>query len=258
MLTRRTLITLSFFLIWPTSVMSAEKSGLILAAANSTCTALRDAEAIFAKRRGVEITYLCKSSGRLAKGMIGQAIQPDYYISANKKWMDKVEAKGLVAAETIRIPWENTLVVAAPTASGMQLNALADLTEPGVERIMIGDPSTAPFGRYAKQALSSANLWARIRDKITTRKHITLLADDLAGMTEGSVGFLYATNLTANLRSLMTVPDKLHDPIRYYAAPLKQARHAEAAAAFGPFLQEEAAQAVFKKYGFSVVVPAGP
>ena len=231
----------------------ARAADLTIAAANSTCVAIKKAGAAFAEHQPVTLDYICKSSGRLAKGLAGGAIAADFYISANKAWMDRAVDAALVDAANIRSLWGNVLVVASPRDSGLELATLDDLTAPGVEKILIGDPSTAPFGRYAKQAMNNAGVWETIKPKIATKKHITLLAESLAKADGSSVGILFSTNLRPDLKALVKVPGDLHDPIRYYAAPLKKGPGDDALVArFMAFLEGPEGQRSFREEGFDV------
>ncbi len=235
------------------SLQAAERPPFVPAAANSTCATVQAIGALFAQSREIEIEYICKSSGRLAKGMMGGAIQPDYYLSANWAWMDRVIQRGVVHPATVISPWGNRLVVAAPEDSSHQLDSLAALRSDTVDRVMIGDPSTAPFGRYSKQALVAAGVWQEVRDKVATRKHITLLADDLAMEPATSVGLLFSTNVKPPLKTVLDIPLTLHQPIRYYGAPVNRSGYGKEAAEFGKFMLSEAALEVAAGNGFVVV-----
>nr|CRH06459.1 Molybdenum ABC transporter, periplasmic molybdate-binding protein [Candidatus Magnetococcus massalia] len=236
----------------------AENRPLTLAVANSTCQLMGQITQRFSVQYGTPVRTICKSSGRLAKGLMGGAIRADYYLSANKRWMDKVILGGLVASEQVSTPWGNRLVIAAPSSSPLQLSSLEELAEDAVSKILIGDPSTAPFGRYAKQALRKNDLWQRVRPKISTRKHITLLADHLAAAGAGSVGILFATNITQAHTVLLQIPEKNHRKVRYYGAPLKQSTLPALATQFSAYLQQEEIKLLAQQAGFQNITAKAP
>jgi len=229
---------------------ATERPTFILAAANSTCNMVRALGEQFSRGRDISMEYICKSSGRLAKGMMGAAIKPDYYVSANRSWMDKVVDRGIIRSSAVSAPWSNRLVVAVPALSGVVLDGLEDLKGEAVASIMIGDPSTAPFGRYAKQALAASNVWGSVRDKITTRKHTTMLANNLAEAPVGAVGILFSTSITASLKMVLVIPESLHQPIRYYAAPVAGSALSDHALAFSQFLKSQEAITLADNRGF--------
>lgn len=243
---RRLLAALAFLCCLP-AAMAGE---LRLALANSTCDAMKRVGDLYRRNRAVEIGYICKSSGLLAKGLAGGALAADIFVSANAEWMDYVVDKGLVARANVASPWGNALVLAVPAGSSLRIERWDELAMPRVRKILIGDPSNAPFGRYAKQALEAAGLWERVKDKIETRKNIELLAESLAAADAGTAGILFKSNLTDRLRETLAVNQSWHQPIRYYLAPLDAAADNAELAPFLGFLRGRAAREIFRAEGF--------
>jgi molybdate transport system substrate-binding protein len=245
-------------LLLPWALPAVGAGTLTLAVANSTCGAIKQVGARFREQHDVEIAYICKSSGLLAKGLRGAAIVADVYVSANRPWMDYMIELGLVAPEAVVSPWGNALVVATPRHSKLDLHDWQALASDAVGTILIGDPSSAPFGRYAKQALEKTVLWERVRPKIETRMHISLLAEALAGADDRTVGILYASNLTDDLRSVCAVERSWHAPIRYFVAPVGDAAERAEVKAFTTFLQTPAAREIFLAARFELAPANAP
>lgn len=233
-------------------VYSASAAELNLAVANSTCKAIQQVGKLYKERTGTKINYICKSSGRLAKGLNGDTVDADIYISANRKWMDYMLERGLVVPEKVTSPWGNELVVAAPKISQLELKNWGDLAGNDVKLILIGDPGTAPFGRYAKEALEHTGLWKKVRQKIETKKHITLLADILSESDAHTVGILFQSNTTDKHRTVYRVDTSWHSSIRYYMAPLVNSKNKEEASAMLEYIQGPEAKEVFRSSGFKV------
>src|SRR5690606_37152375 len=94
------------------------------------------------------------------------------------------------------------------------LDALAD---PGRTRIAIDDPSHAPYGRAARQALDAAGVLPAIRDRLV-----------LAGSVRQTVQFAETGSVDAALSALtlmdstrhrwVRVPPELHAPLAHTAA----------------------------------------
>lgn len=248
------LVSLSLFIL--TAFFPVARAGeLKLALANSTCDAMNRVEALYRENHPVRFTNLCKSSGLLAKGLHGSALNADIFVSADREWMDFAVDNGLVASDRVFSPWGNALVVATPKTSLLQRLDWPDLASDRVTAILIGDPSTAPFGRYAKEALVASGIWDQVKGKIETRKNIELLADSLATSSPSTVGILFKTNLTDQLRQLHAVDKKLHNPIRYYVAPLRASAGNAEVAAFVEFMQSKAVKDIFQDEGFDVSAP---
>jgi molybdate transport system substrate-binding protein len=235
------------------SVISAhnlQTSELVLAVADSTCTPMQRVSKLFNRQTGIHVITICKSSGRLAKGLRGKAIKADFYVSANRAWMDYLIKAGLVEPDKVSSPWTNSLIVAVPRNSGISLNSLSDLASPQIRKIIIGDPGTAPFGRYAKQALQTVGAWNRVREKISIKKHITLAAQAISVAKPGTVGILFSTNVGKSLRTALRIPVNLHAPIRYYAGPLSASADRAEVGAFSQFLTTPATKQIFATAGF--------
>lgn len=223
-----------------------------IAAANSTCNTIKAVGARYRENHDVKINYLCKSSGLLAKGIRGGAIHADIYISANREWMEYMIKGGLVSADNVVSPWGNRLVVSKPADSPLKIEVWNDLTSDKIESVLIGDPGTAPFGRYAKQALQRTGIWEKVKHKITTTRHITLLAERLARSNDRTVGILFSTNVTGRLRPLLAVDPDWHPAIRYFMAPLTAPANGAAAAGFYEFIDSRDGREIFSAAGFDV------
>lgn len=231
----------------------ADDAAITVAAADSTCAAVREVGKLFHDRHRIRVDSVCKSSGRLVKGIVGGAISADFFISANQEWMDEMVAAGLVSLAAVRSLWTNVLVVAAPRGSSLRIGSLAELKEPAMRQLLIGDPGTAPFGRYTKQSLETAGIWGDVLPRVASRKNISLLVDSLAGAADGTAGILFASHLDDRIGILATIPAPLHDPIRYFSAPLKAAEDRAPVAAFTAFVESAEAREIFRKYGFGIV-----
>jgi molybdate transport system substrate-binding protein len=247
------LATLALSLL-PVSNIQAQE--LTLAVANSTCKAMKRVGHLYVQQHDdIRLNYICKSSGRLAKGLNGNAIEADIYLSASRQWMDYMIDAELVAPAHVSHLWGNELVVATPLRSNISNFKWDDLKSNKVESILIGDPSTAPFGRHAKQAMKSTNLWKEVRHKIQTKKHMTLLAETLAEASPATVGLLFLSNVDQSVRVLDRIDAGLHDPIRYYLAPLVKEHQKENVTSLISFIQSDSGQAVFLDEGFKLATP---
>jgi len=247
-------VSLSLFVV--TLFFPHARAGeLTLAVANSTCDAMNKVGDLYRANHPVQFSYLCKSSGLLAKGLRGGALKADLFVSADREWMDFAVENDLVAADRVFSPWGNALVVAIPKNSPIQRLDWQELASDKVTAILIGDPSTAPFGRHAKEALEATGLWDRVKHKVQTRKNIELLAESLGASGPSTVGILFKTNLTDQLRQLHTVKKDLHSPIRYYVAPLNAAAGNAEVTAFLAFMRSKAVKDIFQAEGFDVNAP---
>lgn len=250
------LIVLSyiFSIFLPSVSQSAE---LTLGIANSTCATMQEAGKIFTEKTNIQLHYLCQPSGLLAQGIKEGALDVDYFLSANAKWMNDVKEAGLVDPATIKNNWGNVLVVASlPLKDGeLKLQTLADLNRAEVKQILMGDPRIAPYGMYAKEAMINSGLWEDVQPKLKYNRKISLSIRSLKkyGLSRrGIVAFLYQTNVTGNLLTHFVVPQHLYSTIMYYCAPLIKNKHKNELAQFLSFIKSEEANNIFRSAGFII------
>ncbi len=230
---------------------------LTLALADSTCKSMKQAGEIFTSKTNIKLNYICQASGLLAKGIMEEAIPADYFLSANKKWMDAVAKAGHIDQKAVQTNLSNQLIVASfPSKMGdLELQGLSDLLTPSVKKVLIGNPEMAPFGLYAKQALINAEMWDKIQPKLKVNPKISLSIRSLKKLslaTPGIVAFLYKTNVTDKMKIHFPVPEKLYPKINYYSAPLVHAAQKKEMAKLLEFISGNEAQNVFTSAGFIV------
>ena len=249
--------TLALGLTTTPAVGAAPPDRLDVAVTDSLCPVLSEAADQFLAENAIQLRLICKSSERLAKGLPGQAARADYFISASRHWMEYAVNQGVANRTEITELWANRLVVAVPADSPLTIQSLDGLLSEAAVQVILGDPGTAPSGRYAKQAMENAGIWEQIRPKISSRNNAALAARGLAAAAGDTVGLLYATDVGPGLRILFEVPEALHSPIRYYGAPVRGTPRPAAVESLTRFLTSESAARIFRQHGFRVcVVPA--
>lgn len=213
----------------------------------------------FAVSRGAPVLrYNFGSSGELEK-QIEAGAPVDVFVSAGARQMAQLEAKGLVVAATRRDFARNVLVAIEPADSAVALHRPADLLDPRVERIVIGNPRTVPAGQYAEESLRSLGLWERLRPRLVLAENVRQALEWVA-RGEVDVGFVYATDAAlrrGRAREAFRVPPETHSPIVYPAAVVAATRQAPLARVFVEFLTGRDAGAVLARFGFEPVSEPG-
>lgn len=229
-----------------------EKGPLVLAAASmqGALDAVADDWANKGHPRPV-ISYA--GSSALAR-QIESGAPADIFLSADEKWMDKVEQDGRIEAGTRADLLANALVLIAPAESkaevdlGKSASLVAALGATG--RLAMADPDAVPAGIYGKQALTSLGLWAGVKAKVASADNVRA-ALALVESGEAPLGVVYATDAKATDRVhvVATFPGSSHEPIRYPVATIAGSTNPDARA-FRTFLGSGEAQAIFARYGF--------
>ena len=178
----------------------------------------------------------------------------DIFFSADEKWMDELEAKGLVRSGTRLTLLGNRIVLVAPKDSAVRV-ALDDPHSLdavlGDGRLSMADPDAVPAGKYGKAALEKLGIWPSVEDRIARGENVRA-ALALVERGEAPLGIVYATDAAASgkVRVVATFPEASHPPIRYPVAILKTAVSPDAQG-FRDFLASDAGRAVFRRFGFT-------
>ncbi|WP_299829715.1 molybdate ABC transporter substrate-binding protein [uncultured Roseobacter sp.] len=223
-------------------------------AAASLKTALDEITAGFIEEKDYSVSLSYAGSSLLAR-QISQGAPANVFISANRAWMDWLEAQQALAPETRGEFIGNRLVLIAHGAEAAPLTltreTLADRL--GAARIATALVEAVPAGIYAKAALSHFELWDALSPQIVqTDNARTALALVAAG--EAPFGIVYATDAQAEPRVsvLALFPPESHPVIRYPAA-LLEGRASPAAQAFLNHLTTAPARRVFENQGFTLL-----
>jgi molybdate transport system substrate-binding protein len=229
---------------------AASAAEVTVSAAASLTNAFRElAQAFEAVHPGDRVLLNFAASDPLVQ-QIAKGAPVDVFASADQEAMDKAEALKLVAAGTRRDFAGNTVVLIVPAASAFKPATLADLDAQSVQRLTTGNPASVPIGRYARDALAKAGVWARLEPKFVYGGSVRQSLDYVA-RGEADAGFVYATDVMAQkdrLRAVLTVPTPA--PVRYPIAVLAGAPQPALARSFVQYTLSPPGQAILVKYGF--------
>ena len=117
-------------------------------------------------------------------------------------------------------------------------------------KIAIADPTAAPYGTAAVQAMTKLGVYAALEPRIVKGSSITQ-AYQFVAPGAAALGFVARSQVIAvPSGSRWIVPKKLHAPIDQQAVLLKTGAANPAAAAFIKFLRSRPALAIIKRYGY--------
>ncbi len=252
-------LALCFGLLWamtfaaassPASAAAAD--GVTVFAAASLKTALDAAAEAWSAATGHRTRIAYAASSALAR-QIEHGAPVDIYLSANVRWMDYLDEKGLIEPTSRRALFGNSLVLIAPTTSrvALTISPSANLAAAlGDGRLALAHTTAVPAGLYARQALTHLGLWRQVRTRLAEAQNVRA-ALALVARGEAPLGIVYATDANAEpaVRVVDTFPAASHDPIVYPAALVRGGRR-EPAAEFLDFLTSEAGAQHFLAQGF--------
>lgn len=232
---------------------------LVVSAAASLSGVLQDIVRGYESAHGGRALVNVGSSSSLARQIV-EGAPVDLFISADEAQMDVVQRAGRLEPGTRVALLSNQLVIVVPADRAAPIATPRDLAGPAFRRIAIGEPHSVPAGVYARQYLERLHLWDALRSKLipTGTVRVALAAVE-AGNADAA--FVYRTDArtTSRARIAFAVPIEEGPAIRYPAAVVKHATHAEQARRFLAYLTGADARAVFARAGFiPLTTESGP
>ncbi|HET7765418.1 MAG TPA: molybdate ABC transporter substrate-binding protein [Burkholderiales bacterium] len=220
-------------------------------AAASLKDALDENAKAYQAQSGDRVAVAYAASSALAR-QIEAGAPADIFISADLDWMDYVERRHLVKADTRRNLLRNRLVLIAPADSKASVDIgprfpLAKLLGNG--RLAMANPDAVPAGKYGKASLEALGVWRDVQAKVASAENVRA-ALVLVSRGEAPFGIVYRTDAAVEpkVRVVGLFPENTHPPIVY---PMAMTATSKAAAAnFVSWLNRPEARAIFAKYGF--------
>jgi molybdate transport system substrate-binding protein len=181
--------------------------------AASSLTELVDHAAADLSDQGAVLTSFGASSAVARQVEAGAPV--DVVVSANPRWIDYLEQRGLLAER--RELFGNRLVLIAPAGEAPPDGLAALDTFEG--RLALGDPEHVPAGIYARSSLERLGHWERLRERLSPSADVRAA---LLLVEQGAcpLGIVYASDAAASTRVevVATFPPESHAPIRYHGA----------------------------------------
>ncbi|MHB2168073.1 molybdate ABC transporter substrate-binding protein [Alsobacter sp. R-9] len=255
---RRSLLSLAaaaFAALLPFPAAHAVDRPLAVYAAASLSTALEGIAADWKARTGKGVTLSFAASSAVAR-QVEQGAPADLVLTADIDWMDWMQQRGLVRADSRVTLLGNTLVLVAPADKETHVAigpgfALAQALGDG--RLAMADVTAVPAGRYGRAALETLGVWSSVANRVVQAENVRAALLFVA-RGEAPLGIVYRTDASPEprVRIVGTFPETSHPPILYPMAAVSASRHPDAAA-FAEFLRGPRAKARFEAEGFSVV-----
>ena len=229
---------------------TARPAPVLVSAAISLTDALREIEPAYAAAGGGPVHFNFAASNVLAR-QIANGAPADLFISADLTQMDYAERAGAIDAATRRPLLGNRLAVVTPTGRG-GITAPRDLAAPTVRRIAIGDPAAVPAGRYARDYLERAGLWAAVQPRLLPLANVrAALAAAESGGADAAIVYESDAIASRRVRTAFVVPAADGPAIVYPAAVVARTRRRAEALRLLEFLASPPARAIFARHGFT-------
>lgn len=248
---RKELLRLSWLMLMISHISTLSAEELKIAAAADLKFALEEIKTDYlAKYPDDKLAITFGSSGKLTT-QIAQGAPFDLFFSADIKYPQQLEKAGKAGSEVKPyalgriVLWSNSM-----DASTMTLNSLAD---DKIKRIAIADPTHAPYGKRAEEALTVSELWTTVKPKLVFGESIAQTAQFIeSGNADiGIIALSLALNpQLAKKGGYYLIDEKLHEPLEQAFIITAYGKDNTAAKRFTDYMQNPEARKVMTKYGF--------
>ena len=228
----------------------------LIAAASDLQTALREVAQAFHSATGHKVEIVFGSSGNMA-AQIRQGAPFQMFLSADEKYVLDLAKTGFTRDEgqlyalgriALFVP-NHSLLKADEQFVGLR----TALKNGQIERFAIANPSHAPYGRAAREALRKAQLWEPLQPKLILGENVSQ-AVQFATSANASGGIVaYSLALTPAMQKAgryALIRQDWHAPLRQRMALTKKA--GPGAEAFYAFLQQDKARSILARNGFAM------
>lgn len=205
------------------------------------------------RREHPDLRFLINAggSGLLAQQVIRGA-PVDLFVSASSVELERLQGEGLVLEGSRRVIAGNSLVIVSPAGAPLP-GSLNGLSDPAFDTIAVGNPKTAPLGRYTAQTLAHHGLDDVLRERLVYGENARQVGEYVA-RGEAAAGLVYRSDallLGNRVRIGPEIPTDSHDPVVYEAAAIGDSEMAPAVEALVQELASARSRAIFSRHGFT-------
>lgn len=246
-------------ILWIVSLLLAaglaSAQEITVAAASDLQNALRRITQNYEKQTGEHVRLSFGASGNLV-AEIENGAPYDLFFSADIGYAQRLITDGRALPDSLYEYAVGRLVLWVPANSPLDVQkGFTLLTNPRVHKIAIANPKHAPYGRAAEQALKSAAVYERVKDKLVLGENISQ-TKQFASSGNADVGLVSLSLVvtppgagSASGGKYWVVPSTMYSPVKQAAVVIK-GTHTSAAAKFLAYIKSDAGRRTLKEYGF--------
>jgi molybdate transport system substrate-binding protein len=233
---------------------SKPNENVVVATAANVQYVMLELKKVFEKETGIPLELVVSSSGKLT-AQIREGAPFDLFVSADTRYPQEIYTNGgseippKVYARGALVLWTRDST-AAPR--------LESLTDPGIRKIAIANPRTAPYGQAAVEVLQQAGLYEQVKSKLVYGESIAQTTQYIE-TGAADVGFTaLSVVLSPEMKgkgSWTKLDSTTYQPINQAAVLLLHSEDSpkrQKSRQFYDFLYSEKAKAIFRKYGYGV------
>ena len=244
---KRIFLIILFCLFLPTGPALAKEKITVAVAANFVA-AFQEITRSFEAKSGISVEATYAATGQLYAQIVSGAPY-DLFLSADEDKPDLLHREGRADTPFVYATGRVVLwTIRQDLCSARTWREV--LAKPGLKKIAVANPKTAPYGAAAEKALRKTGILERVQDKLVFAQNIAQAFQYAAtGSVDAGFCALSATLSEAGRKGCFFFVEEA-PPIVQSACLLKGSLHRKGAEEFIRFLSAPEAVAVKKKYGY--------
>jgi molybdate transport system substrate-binding protein len=225
---------------------------LKIAVAANLQSVIKVLDADFKSKTGIVAEPIIGSSGNLVT-QIKNGAPFDVFLSADMSFPDVLYKAGFTTDKPVVYALGSLIACSTQNIDVKHWQKL--LLTDDVKKIAIANPTIAPYGKAAQEALIKLGLLDKVTPKLVTGESIaqvnTYIFNNVVPVGFTSQSFVYDSGQSKKLYWALVDP-KLYSPIQQGVVILKHAKdnNYTQAEKFYKYLLSSSAKAIFKKYGY--------
>lgn len=232
--------------------LPARAGELTIAAAADLKYAMAEiADAFRASHPGDKVEVVYGSSGKFHT-QVQNGAPFDLFFSADIAYPKELEKMGLAASVTKPYAF-GRIVLWSPKPELAKLPLKSLPSSPAIRKFAIANPDHAPYGRRAQEALEHEGAWEAMKPKLVLGENIAHTAQfvDSGAAEAGIVALsLVKSPSLAGKGAWTLIPAEWHQPLEQGYVVTARAKNNPLAKAFAQYMEQPAARAVMRRYGF--------
>lgn len=231
----------------PCAAFASERE-IIVAAAADLSFAVKEIAASFEKETGIKIKTSFGSTGMISK-QIREGAPFDVFFAADVKYINALEKDGFASPGTAQLYAQGRIVLAVNKTAGVEISSLKDLLKPEIRRIAIANPSHAPYGKAAVEALKAGGVLEGVKNKLVYGENIRQALQYIqTGNAQAGIVALSVADVPEI--TYMPIDPSLHNPINQAVCVIKATKELSASKEFIGYVNGKKGRLIMKKYGF--------
>ena len=237
-----------------TTADPAATAELRIAVATNFAPVLDEITAEYTELTKIRTNVITGSTGKLY-AQIRNGMDIDVFLAADQTRVHRLVGDGLTIEDTLATYAEGRLVWWQPGSEPIFDSENALQIDNDVRVVAFAQPSLAPYGMAAEQALSKCFRFDRAQIRFVHGENAgQTFAHVATGNADAGLVALASIRVADSVEtgSFAVVPTKCHDPIRQDLVVLNTSRNVTAARQFVDFLQEERIQHLIANFGYTL------